>query len=478
MRTNSKLGYRPLRQRGAVMLAALLGAACGGRANYSAHHDATGGTGFEEIPANGGASERDPEIGGESNAGTSSGGASNGGRTSTGTAGEAGASGECRPGDLKCGSWRTCELEFSSLSDLEFKPKASCGNESGVSAMRLASDRLDGVNANFELIASPTPNIMIAGSSPSVASVSLFGLPPDTLRAVGSTFQATDATTAEAKFLRRGSGGRTFVIGTTDGNLFSQSNGTQDVFVVASSASDLQTLWTTQFGSEKSEWVHGAVALPSGGLAAVGTSGPPSNAASKRMLWLLDRSGALTSRELKFADAKAVAAGLDVDAMGNLYLVTTPDSTLLRLSGAGDVQSVVLTGQALECTDCQRLAVTPVGATYLLGTATAPNGKDELRLSRRGADGKLGWTVELREDLRVASLFTRSENVIVVGTLNEENGTAVLFELDRTGAPIRQLRFASNVSVLSASRADNGRIDVLLRSSSYPSESALVELAQ
>jgi len=199
------------------------------------------------------------------------------------------------------------------------------------------------------------------------------------------------------------------------------------------------------------------------------------------VLWLWDESGALTSRNLTFASATAVANGLEVDAQGNLYILTSPPAgSLLKLSKKGDVLSTTPTGEGGECTACASLAATPSGATYLFGTAPTSDGRVENRISRRGSTGKLEWTVRVLNDLAPAALLTNDEHLIVVGNLLEPSsfGAALLFELDQGGKPVRQLLFGTNLGVLSASRADNGRIDVLSRSGLLSSnQTLLVQIA-
>jgi len=76
----------------------------------------------------------------------------------------------------------------------------------------------------------------------------------------------------------------------------------------------------------------------------------------------------------------------------------------------------------------------------------------------------------LSDNLVIQSLFTSGDDVIGVGTVLKahSNPVGVLFELDRAGTPVRQVRFGSDVHVLSASRADSGRVDVLVQTPDSP----------
>jgi hypothetical protein len=347
-----------------------------------------------------------------------------------------------------------------------------------VSAVSLSSTLLEQVSARFELIASPPEHILFAGASQGFIGATLSGVTPGLRYAGGWSYQATGATKVQPRFLRRGPKGHTFVVGTTDGYLLNPGPaGAQDVFAWASSSANLEAPWSMQFGTAEPDWVHGAAATPDGGLAAVGSLGSPDSATAKRVLWLWNEQGTLTSQPLMFPNAKAVASGLDVDAEGNLYVLSAaPGSSLLKLSKKGDALSTTATGEAGECTDCSALATTPSGASFLFGTAPTSGGRVENRISRRGASGKLEWSVGLLNDLAPASLITSGEHLIVVGNLVDPNsfGTALLFELDQSGKPIRQLVFGTNLSVLSASRADSGRIDALARSGLLSSNTTLL----
>jgi hypothetical protein len=473
----SHLGRSSLHRQALLLgIAALASAACA-RVDYGNRFDANAGGAPGGI-GNGGANDHEPGNSGGSST-VSSGGTSisDGGAVANGGSGDTEPGEPCRPGDLDCGSWQSCALEFSIFDSIAKTLNTNCSGGSRISAVALPSQDIDGLDTRFELIASPIPNIMIAGPTQIDVGASLYSLPPDLSFARGSTFQSADATQADTLFLRRGGGGRTFLIGTIDGYLF-QSGKKADVFVVAANAANQQTEWSTQFGSDKSDCVHGATATKDGGLAAVGTLGPAEDENSKRMLWLWDKKGTLTGKELKFSATGAIATGFDSDAQGYLYLITSPRSGLYKLASTGEVQSITPLDEALDCTYCQTLAVTHAGASYLLGTREIANAKVELRLSRHDVDGKLTWSHALGDNLTIASLFAGGNHVIAVGTLLEPNssGTGVLLELDQDGTPVRQLRFGRNLSVLSASRTDSGRVDVLVRLPAS-SESRLVQLA-
>lgn len=456
-------------------------AACGRTSEHSGSPAASDAGGID-----------DASRGGEAEAGTSSGGAAApGGGGMGGTGASAGAGGklttsagetsggaadggsgpfdDCSLGGPGCDGWEMCQIQPSvaAESSAASPPKTSCADDSLVTAESLGPEVLDGLDANFDLVASPPENILLGGRYGSGPGATLAAVTPELAPGGGWSFVANSATQVLPLYLRRGPKGRTFVVGTTDGYLFTPGEiGDQDIFAWSSSSATLEASWTAQLGGDATDSLDGAAATPDGGLAAVGRLGLVDAEEPQPVLWRWDEQGTLATQDLELPDPGAHAASLDVDAAGKLYVLTAaPSSAVLVLSKQGAKLRTTSLDANHDCTDCRALAATASGAVYLWGYAGAVSQR-KVRLSRYTPDGTFDFALLLPKTLELTSLLVTGEHVLAVGSATAANAEriGVVLEIDEAGNTKRSLRIGGVESVIAASLADSGRLDLLVKS--------------